>query len=194
MPQRSLGFETRKLAHAIKLFVDASVSKEINENLSGVEGMVLGYLFHHGLTDTEDRYRRRYLDLIVNDDSRAIALMRPRIVRGIQKYCDDQGFVEVETSIFSPILGGAAAKPFITHFNALDKDFYLRIATELNLKKCMTPDTLKVSYNSENGSVSFAFYGSGVHLGYSFVMSYFQKVNVMNFPEVSSIWNWMINN
>jgi lysyl-tRNA synthetase class 2 len=91
----------------------------------------------HGLTDSEDRYRRRYLDLIVNDDSRKIALMRPRIVRGIQKYCDDQGFVEVETSIFSPVLGGAAAKPFITHFNALDKDFYLRIATELNLKKCM---------------------------------------------------------
>jgi lysyl-tRNA synthetase class 2 len=75
--------------------------------------------------------------LIVNDDSRRTALLRPRIVRGIQKFCDDQGFVEVETSIFSPILGGAAAKPFITHFNALDKDFYLRIATELNLKKCM---------------------------------------------------------
>jgi lysyl-tRNA synthetase class 2 len=91
----------------------------------------------HGLTDTEDRYRKRYLDLIVNDESRRVALMRPRIVRGIQKYCDDQGFVEVETSIFSPIFGGAAAKPFITHFNALDKDFYLRIATELNLKKCM---------------------------------------------------------
>jgi lysyl-tRNA synthetase class 2 len=91
----------------------------------------------HGLTDTEDRFRKRYLDLIVNDESRQVALMRPKIVRGIQKYCDDQGFVEVETSIFSPILGGAAAKPFITHFNALDKDFYLRIATELNLKKCM---------------------------------------------------------
>jgi lysyl-tRNA synthetase, class II len=91
----------------------------------------------HGLTDTEDRYRKRYLDLIVNDESRRVALMRPRIVRGIQKYCDDQGFVEVETSIFNPILGGASAKPFITHFNALDKDFYLRIATELNLKKCM---------------------------------------------------------
>jgi lysyl-tRNA synthetase, class II len=91
----------------------------------------------HGLTDTEDRYRKRYLDLIVNDDSRRTALLRPRIVRGIQKFCDDQGFVEVETSIFSPILGGAAAKPFITHFNALDRDFYLRIATELNLKKCM---------------------------------------------------------
>jgi lysyl-tRNA synthetase class 2 len=91
----------------------------------------------HGLIDTEDRYRKRYLDLIVNDDSRRVALMRPRIIRGIQKYCDELGFVEVETSIFSPILGGASAKPFITHFNALDKDFYLRIATELNLKKCM---------------------------------------------------------
>ncbi len=91
----------------------------------------------HGLTDAEDRYRKRYLDLMVNDDSRRVALMRPRIVRGIQKYCDEKGFVEVETSIFSPIIGGAAAKPFITHFNALDKDFYLRIATELNLKKCM---------------------------------------------------------
>lgn len=91
----------------------------------------------HGLTDTEDRFRKRYLDLIVNEDSRRVALLRPRIVRGIQKYCDDQGFVEVETSILSPILGGAAAKPFVTHHNALDKDFYLRIATELNLKKCM---------------------------------------------------------
>jgi lysyl-tRNA synthetase, class II len=91
----------------------------------------------HGLTDTEDRFRKRYLDLIVNDESRRVALMRPRIIRGIQKYCDDQGFVEVETSIFSPIIGGASAKPFVTHFNALDKDFYLRIATELNLKKCM---------------------------------------------------------
>jgi lysyl-tRNA synthetase, class II len=91
----------------------------------------------HGLTDVEDRFRKRYLDMIVNDDSRKIALLRPRIVRGIQSYCDQQGFVEVETSIFNPILGGASAKPFITHFNALDKDFYLRIATELNLKKCM---------------------------------------------------------
>jgi lysyl-tRNA synthetase, class II len=90
-----------------------------------------------GLVDTEDRFRKRYLDLIVNDESRKVALMRPKIVRAIQKYCDDQGFVEVETSIFSPVLGGASAKPFVTHFNALDKDFYLRIATELNLKKCM---------------------------------------------------------
>ncbi len=91
----------------------------------------------HGLTDTEDRFRHRYVDLIVNDDSRKMALLRPRVVREIQHYCDSQGFVEVETPILSPILGGASARPFITHHNALDKDFYLRIATELNLKKCM---------------------------------------------------------
>lgn len=91
----------------------------------------------HGFTDLEDRSRKRYLDLMVNDESRRIALARPAIIRAIQKYCDDLGFVEVETSILSPILGGAAARPFITHHNALDKDFYLRIATELNLKKCM---------------------------------------------------------
>ncbi len=91
----------------------------------------------HGLTDIEDRYRKRYVDLIVNDDARRVALLRPRIVREIQRYCDSLGFVEVETPILSPILGGASARPFITHHNALDKDFYLRIATELNLKKCM---------------------------------------------------------
>ena len=71
----------------------------------------------HGLTDTEERFRRRYVDLIMNDEA------------------DDKGNTEVETPIMNSILGGAAAKPFITHFNALDKDFYLRIATELNLKR-----------------------------------------------------------
>ena len=91
----------------------------------------------HGLTDVEDRYRKRYLDLIVNDESRKIALMRPAILKEIRRYCDDLGFVEVETPILSPIAGGAAARPFITHHNTLDKDFYLRIATELSLKKAM---------------------------------------------------------
>ena len=91
----------------------------------------------HGLTDVEDRYRKRYLDLIVNDESRKIALMRPAILKEIRRYCDDLGFVEVETPVLSPIAGGAAARPFITHHNTLDKDFYLRIATELNLKKAM---------------------------------------------------------
>ena len=90
---------------------------------------------YHGLTDTEERYRRRYLDLIMNEDARKIAFTRPKVIRSIQKYLDDRNYVEVETPMMNSILGGAAAKPFITHFNALDKDFYLRIATELNLKR-----------------------------------------------------------
>jgi len=89
----------------------------------------------HGLTDVEERYRKRYLDLIMNDEARRIAFMRPKIIRDIQNYLDKKGFTEVETSILQSILGGAAARPFVTHHNALDKDFYLRIATELSLKK-----------------------------------------------------------
>ena len=91
----------------------------------------------HGLTDVEERYRRRYLDLIMNENAKKVAMARPRMIRSIQEYLDKQGFVEVETSMLSPILGGANAKPFITHHNALDKDFYLRIATELNLKRLL---------------------------------------------------------
>ena len=89
----------------------------------------------HGLTDKEERYRRRYLDLIMNDRSREIAILRPRIIRAIQKYMDEHGYIEVETPVLQPILGGAAARPFITHHNTLDRDFYLRIATELPLKR-----------------------------------------------------------
>lgn len=89
----------------------------------------------HGLTDKEERYRRRYLDLIMNRSSMEIALTRPKIIRAIQRWMDDHGYVEVETPILQPILGGANARPFITHHNALDKDFYLRIATELELKR-----------------------------------------------------------
>ena len=92
---------------------------------------------YHGLTDPEERYRHRYIDMIVNEDSRRIAILRPAIVKEIRRYCDSLGFVEVETPVLSPIAGGAAARPFITHHNALDKDFFLRIATELNLKKAM---------------------------------------------------------
>lgn len=89
----------------------------------------------HGLTDKEERYRRRYVDLIMNEEAKAIAIMRPRIIRAVQKYCDDLGFVEVETPILQAIHGGAAARPFITHHNTLDMDYYLRIATELPLKR-----------------------------------------------------------
>lgn len=89
----------------------------------------------HGLVDVEERYRRRYLDLIVNEESRSTAFMRPKIIREIQKYLDDLGYVEVETPILSSVLGGAAARPFVTHHNVLDMDMYLRIATELPLKR-----------------------------------------------------------
>lgn len=91
----------------------------------------------HGLQDQEERYRRRYVDLIVNEDSRRIAYTRPKIVRGIQKFLDDNGYIEVETSILQPTLGGANARPFITHHNVLDQDYYLRIATELSLKRLL---------------------------------------------------------
>lgn len=89
----------------------------------------------HGLQDKEEARRKRYLDLIMNEDARRIAFTRPKIIRGIQHYLDSRGFVEVETPVLNPILGGAAARPFVTHHNALDMDFYLRIATELYLKR-----------------------------------------------------------
>lgn len=89
----------------------------------------------HGLSDVEERYRRRYVDLIMNENSRRIAFLRPRIIRAIREYFDGIGCVEVETPVLTPILGGAAARPFITHHNTLDMDFYLRIATELPLKR-----------------------------------------------------------
>lgn len=92
---------------------------------------------YHGLTNIEERYRRRYLDLIANRHAKEVAIYRTKIIREIQKYLDQLGFIEVETPILSPILGGAAARPFVTHHNALNRDFYLRIATELNLKRLL---------------------------------------------------------
>lgn len=91
----------------------------------------------HGLSDPEEKRRKRYVDLIVDDDSKRIAFLRPKIVRAIQSFMDSKGFVEVETSVLQPILGGANARPFITHHNTLDQDFYLRIATELSLKRLL---------------------------------------------------------
>ena len=92
---------------------------------------------YHGLSDVEERYRRRYVDLIVNEDARKVALIRPRIIRMIQQHMDQQGFVEFETSMLQSTLGGASARPFTSHHNALDRDFYLRIATELPLKRLL---------------------------------------------------------
>ncbi len=89
----------------------------------------------HGLTDTEARYRMRYVDLIVNAESRAVFELRTRIVRYLRDFLDASGFMEVETPMMQPIPGGAVARPFVTHHNALDVDMYLRIAPELYLKR-----------------------------------------------------------
>jgi lysyl-tRNA synthetase class 2 len=91
----------------------------------------------HGLEDIEVRYRHRELDLIANPEVRERFITRARIISAIRRWLDERGFIEVETPVLQPIYGGALARPFITHHNALDRDFYLRIATELYLKRCI---------------------------------------------------------
>ncbi|HKL47920.1 MAG TPA: lysine--tRNA ligase, partial [Candidatus Izemoplasmatales bacterium] len=90
---------------------------------------------YHGLSDKEEIYRRRYVDLITNEASKNIFLKRSQIIREMRNYLDDLGYIEVETPVLHPVLGGANARPFITHHNTLDMPFYLRIATELHLKR-----------------------------------------------------------
>ena len=89
----------------------------------------------HGMTNTELKYRQRYVDLIVNDDSRRNFVIRSRFVSYVRRFLEARGFMEVETPVLNTISGGATARPFITHHNTLDMDMYLRIATELNLKR-----------------------------------------------------------
>ncbi|MBM4282760.1 MAG: lysine--tRNA ligase [Deltaproteobacteria bacterium] len=89
----------------------------------------------HGLADVEQRYRHRYVDLVMNPDVRHVFRRRAHIVRGIRRFLDDRGFVEVDTPVLQDLPGGASAKPFVTHHNALDADLYLRIAPELHLKR-----------------------------------------------------------
>ena len=91
----------------------------------------------HGLVDKEERYRRRYVDLMMNEESKKVAFMRPRIIKCIRDFLDNQGFTEVETPILTSLLTGASARPFSTHHNAQDIDMYLRIALELNLKRLL---------------------------------------------------------
>src|ERR671931_2307958 len=98
----------------------------------------------HGVTDVEQRYRRRYLDLLVNADSRRLAATRARIVAEVRAYLDGEGFLEVETPILQPRYGGGFAEPFVTHYNTLDAEYYLRIATELYLKRLIVGGLEKV--------------------------------------------------
>ena len=91
----------------------------------------------HGLTDIEERYRRRYVDLIMNEESKRVAFLRPKIIRCIQNFMDNRGFTEVETPVLTTLLTGASARPFVTHHNTQDLDMYLRIALELPLKRLL---------------------------------------------------------
>jgi lysyl-tRNA synthetase class 2 len=112
----------------------------------------------HGLTDTEARYRRRYLDLLMNEETRADFVLRSRMVAAVRRYLDERGFVEVETPVLQPRYGGAFARPFVTHHNELDADFYLRIATELYLKRLIVGGLEKVyeiGKDFRNEGVSF---------------------------------------
>src|SRR5947209_17667428 len=90
---------------------------------------------HHGLTDVETRFRRRELDLMANEEARELFVVRARVISAVRRFLDAVGFIEVETPVLQPLYGGAAARPFTTHHNALDREFYLRIATELYLKR-----------------------------------------------------------
>jgi lysyl-tRNA synthetase, class II len=112
----------------------------------------------HGLTDVELRYRKRYLDTIVNDESRAVFVQRATIIKAMRDFLDARGFVEVETPVLQPLYGGAMARPFVTHHNELKRDLYLRIATELYLKRCIIGGIDKVyemGKDFRNEGVSF---------------------------------------
>src|SRR6187397_943181 len=112
----------------------------------------------HGMTDTEARYRKRYLDLLMNEESRELFLLRTKVVSAIRRYLDAEGFVEVETPVLQPRYGGAFAHPFVTHSNELDADLYLRIATELYLKRLIVGGLERVyelGRDFRNESVSY---------------------------------------
>jgi lysyl-tRNA synthetase class 2 len=112
----------------------------------------------HGLTDVETRYRKRHLDLLMNEDARGLFLLRAKLVTAIRRYLDGEGFVEVETPVLQPRYGGAFAHPFVTHSNELDVDLYLRIATELYLKRLIVGGlerVYEIGKDFRNESVSY---------------------------------------
>jgi lysyl-tRNA synthetase, class II len=112
----------------------------------------------HGVQDTETRYRQRYLDLLINEESRELALTRTRVVAEARRWLDSEGFVEVETPILQPRYGGGFAEPFVTHYNHLDQDYFLRIADELYLKRLIVGGLDKVyelSKDFRNEGISY---------------------------------------
>ncbi|HAK51349.1 MAG TPA: lysine--tRNA ligase [Gammaproteobacteria bacterium] len=112
---------------------------------------------HKGLTDTETRYRQRYLDLIVNEESRNVFIRRAQVVDGIRRFFIDRDFMEVETPMMQVTPGGATAAPFVTHYNALDVDMYLRVAPELNLKRLVVggfEQVFEINRNFRNEGMS----------------------------------------
>ena len=112
----------------------------------------------HGLTDVELRYRKRYLDLLMNEDTREVFVTRARVISAIRRVLDEWGFVEVETPVLQPRYGGAFARPFVTHHNELDADLYLRIATELYLKRLIVGGlerVYEIGKDFRNEGVSF---------------------------------------
>ena len=112
----------------------------------------------HGLTDVETRYRKRYLDLLMNEDARELFGLRAKVVSSIRRYLDGEGFLEVETPVLQPRYGGAFAHPFVTHSNELETDLYLRIATELYLKRLIVGGlerVYEIGKDFRNESVSY---------------------------------------
>lgn len=113
---------------------------------------------HAGLTDPETRYRQRYLDLMASEDVRSQFVMRARAISGVRRFLDSRGFIEVETPTLQPIYGGAAARPFVTHHNEQGRELFLRVATELYLKRCIVGGLEKVyelGKDFRNEGVSF---------------------------------------
>ena len=154
----------------LQLFVDQPLASELDVDLGDIVG-VEGHPFRtrrgepslkvdelellaknkrplpdtfHGLTDVETRYRQRYLDLLMNEDTRADFELRTAVVIAVRRHLDQAGFIEVETPILQPRYGGAFAEPFVTHYNVLDADYYLRVATELYLKRLIVGGLEKV--------------------------------------------------